>query len=579
MRRTFLVVPVVACFAAVLGLPNCASPTALTISVYSDIGCMSKPVAGVIVGTSTEDLRRRALASTSLDCTPDGRMGSVVVYPSSGPKDGQVAVQVVARVDGSDPSLCTEETGYKGCIVARRELRLDPNRNLQMRIDLRTSCIDKPCDQTTTCVRGACVTAKVTCESNCSEQDIPGAPAVNPEALPDSGSADASTINVDASAPDAGGLDAGGPAPIVAVHQRIAGGFEHTCALTTAGAVKCWGDNGAGQLGLPASGLKLSPTLSVPLGAGSATISITAGNYFSCALSAEGAVKCWGWNNNGRLGDGSTASSSTPVDVALPPIAAISSGANHTCAVTRTGSVKCWGFNNLGQLGNNTTIDSSVPVDVVGLASGVVSVSGGYDHSCAILTTGAIKCWGNNGFGALGNGNAVNSPVPVDVVGFGPDNLRAAVLGLATYSSCVLTTDGSVKCWGWNMYGGLGDGTRVDSAVPLNVIGLGSRATLMTAGRFQTCVQTVGVAADAAAVKCWGWNRDGDLGNGTQIDSAVPVTVLGLQPSLTALGAGLHYSCALTATGSPKCWGWNEYGMIGDNTRISRLTPVDVLGF
>jgi hypothetical protein len=172
-------------------LPHCASPTALTIAVYSDISCDKRPIAGLAVGSSMDEVRGKAFSSTSLGCAPDGKLGSVVVYPSAGAKNGRVAVQVVTRVDGEDPATCSPANAYKGCIVAKRELRLVPNQDLQMRIDLRKSCEGIPCDEASTCVRGACVTAIVGCNGVCTEAEIPGAPALVPPAIPDDASADA----------------------------------------------------------------------------------------------------------------------------------------------------------------------------------------------------------------------------------------------------------------------------------------------------------------------------------------------------------------------------------------------------
>jgi hypothetical protein len=203
MRRVSPVVSsgVVLLACTALLLPHCASPTALTIAVYSDISCDKRPIAGLAVGSSMDEVRGKAFSSTSLGCAPDGKMGSVVVYPSAGAKNGRVAVQVVTRVDGEDPATCSPANAYKGCIVAKRELRLVPNQDLQMRIDLRKSCEGIPCDEASTCVRGACVTAIVGCNGVCTEAEIPGAPALVPRAIPDDAAA-AADASVDSAATD-----------------------------------------------------------------------------------------------------------------------------------------------------------------------------------------------------------------------------------------------------------------------------------------------------------------------------------------------------------------------------------------
>jgi formylglycine-generating enzyme len=149
-------------------LTRCAAPTALTVTVYAEVDCAKKPVSGISIASGVEALAGRAFSATSSQCSPDGNLGSVVLFPS-GSKDSRVAVQVVVRPDGGDPATCIQSAGAKGCITSRRELKLIPGENLQMRIDLRLSCLDIPCELATSCALGACVSAKTTCEPNCDE--------------------------------------------------------------------------------------------------------------------------------------------------------------------------------------------------------------------------------------------------------------------------------------------------------------------------------------------------------------------------------------------------------------------------
>jgi alpha-tubulin suppressor-like RCC1 family protein len=147
---------------------------------------------------------------------------------------------------------------------------------------------------------------------------------------------------------------------------------------------------------------------------------VSTGAYAACALTIEGGVKCWGGNFYGVLGDNSQSSSLVPVDVygLSSGVVSITVGTFHACALTTAGAVKCWGYNRVGELGNNTLTDSAVPVDVVGLSSGVIAVSAGDLSTCAVMASGGIKCWGDNEEGQLGNNTLTNSSVPVDVVGF-----------------------------------------------------------------------------------------------------------------------------------------------------------------
>jgi alpha-tubulin suppressor-like RCC1 family protein len=350
--------------------------------------------------------------------------------------------------------------------------------------------------------------------------------------------------------------------------QAVSAGELHSCALTTAGAVMCWGNNDYGQLG---NGTLTSSTTPVQVtGLVSDVIAISIGIIHSCALTGDGGVQCWGDNSAGQLGNGTFIDSSTPVAVTDldSGVSAISSDAHHTCALTSGGAVKCWGYNGDGQLGDGTFTSSNIPVAVMGLSSGVSAISSGAYHSCA-LTTGVMKCWGNNGDGQLGDGTTTSSSTPVAVTGL-VSGITAISGGY--YHTCVLTTGGGVQCWGFNGNGQLGNGSTTDSTSPVNVSGLGRDVMAISGGGYHTCAVTSG-----GAMKCWGNNFLGQLGNGSRDDSLTPVDVVGLGNGVDAINSGYFYTCAVTSSGGIKCWGHNFTGQLGDTTHLLRSLPSDVL--
>jgi alpha-tubulin suppressor-like RCC1 family protein len=251
--------------------------------------------------------------------------------------------------------------------------------------------------------------------------------------------------------------------------STVSSGSNHTCAVQNGGA-QCWGSNSSGQLGY--GGYNHSPTPVNVSGLSSGVAFLALGNEHSCALTSSGGVKCWGRNAAGQLGDNSNTESPVPVDVfgLTSGIVAITAGYEHTCALTVGGGVKCWGRNDSGQLGHNDTANRVAPVDVVGLSSGVISLSAGGGHTCAVTADGDVKCWGGNGGGALGDGTYTNRSVPTDVLGLSGYGLRVSGGGNHT---CAILVDGDVKCWGQNESGQLGNGNNTSSKTPVDVLGFG----------------------------------------------------------------------------------------------------------
>jgi len=289
----------------------------------------------------------------------------------------------------------------------------------------------------------------------------------------------------------------------------VAGGL-HTCGLTRLGAAYCWGDNGYGQvLGDGSSSVSLS-TSPQPVAASISFITLSAGGHHTCGITISGKAYCWGWNQDGQLGDNSTASTRQVVEVAGGLVfTAISAGDRHTCGVTQGGAAYCWGWNVDGQLGIGTQQSDSVPSAIGGIP--FLAVEAGERHSCGVSLGLSAYCWGSNAFGQVGNGGTELALVPVSVQG--TNDFSAVSTSLQPFT-CGKSTTNTVYCWGNNASGQLGNGAinTADpyfSAVPSRVVG-GHVADLVSAGAQHACL------IDSHAIAwCWGASYLGQLGTGT----------------------------------------------------------------
>lgn len=339
---------------------------------------------------------------------------------------------------------------------------------------------------------------------------------------------------------------------------------NHTSCAVVSGTVRCWGYNTQGQIG---DGTLNSSSVPVPaLGISNAT-GVSSGYEHNCAVTSAGAVNCWGLNSSGQLGNGTLTDAATPVTVSgITTATQVAGGAAHTCARLSNSTLRCWGYSSQGAIGNGSLGSSTTPVTVSGV-SNALSVSAGYYHSCALLSTGQVSCWGGNDAGQLGNGTTTRSLTPVTVSGIS----TAIALASASGTNCALLADKTVRCWGYNLDGELGNGTNTNSSVPVAVQGL-------------TNVSRIGVwnesvcAVSGTSAYCWGNNPYGELGNGTTTASNVPVAVSGLTGTPVAVAPGWRTTCALLSGGSINCWGYGLRGELGNNAKLSSLTPVLVSG-
>lgn len=250
-------------------------------------------------------------------------------------------------------------------------------------------------------------------------------------------------------------------------------------------------------------------------------------------------------------------------------LVAISAGNEHTCALTSQSEVKCWGRNVDGQLGDGRDSASVTPVRVINL-SGVKAIAVGAAHTCALTNEGDVSCWGWNSHGQLGDASRISSTMPLRV--YGLSGVKAIAAG--AHHTCALTNEGDVSCWGLNSYGQLGNALRKNSAAPVQVSQMSqkSRVTKIALGAYHTCALT-----DEGEVMCWGLNFHRQLGQTSYGVSSTPVTISGLQ-GVTAVAAGVNHTCILTNDGEVKCWGNNADGQLGDDSVGDRSTPMQVRG-
>ena len=364
-----------------------------------------------------------------------------------------------------------------------------------------------------------------------------------------------------------GGLSASAQVTVsqIALTALSAGG-NSTCGLTTGGAAYCWGNNAYGALGIGFGDLFFHPwPLAVAGGLSFASLSV--GGAHTCGVTADGAAYCWGLIGNGQLGN-PAASGSCAYGLACSPtpvavvgglrFASVSAGAMHTCGVATGGAAYCWGDNSYGQLGAGSSgapwYDTPTPV-VGGLI--FTSLSAGGDHTCGVTPEGQAYCWGANDGGQLGTGDTAKTPSPVPVSG---GHVFASVS--ADYAkTCGVTTGGEVYCWG-----------RYLSLIPLLVQGGPAFVTVATQGD-----HSCGVARDGSGW-CWGYNAEGQLGNGTPMDSRTPVALTG-GLTFASVTAGAYHSCGLTTSGVGYCWGDGGYGELGNGVAGPASSfPVPIVG-
>ena len=363
----------------------------------------------------------------------------------------------------------------------------------------------------------------------------------------------------------------------------IDSGFQHACAVLGTGTAVCWGSDGNGRLGNGAvTGNQGTPT-PVALPAGRRAVSISAGWEHTCAVLDDGSAACWGADGSERLGNGAVAGDQQlPSPVALPAgrrAVTISAGWEHSCATLDDGSAVCWGSDASGQLGNGPAVATTQPVPApVTLPAGrrAVAITAGFFWSCAVLDDGALMCWGEGAYDGLAGSTDQPTPTAVSL----PLGRRATAVSGGDFHSCALLDDGAASCWGVDLNGGLGNGAPAGTAFTPSAVLLptGAHATAVGAGRLHSCV-----ALTNGSMLCWGLDATGQLGNGggplADPDQPSPVVVsIPIGRQVLAIAVGGDNSCALLDNGSLWCWGLDTNLQVGDGaTAANQFSPVSVL--
>lgn len=404
---------------------------------------------------------------------------------------------------------------------------------------------------------------------------------------------------------------------------EVAHGGRHACARLTGGRIKCWGDGDTGALGLGDTldrgdspgemGQNLPEVIVDP---NRTARSMSAGYYHTCVVFTDDALKCWGRNDTGQLGlgdklhrgdePGEMGNALPTINLGVGQLAVdVSAGLGFTCALLVSGSVKCWGDNPFGQLGLGDTFDRGDNPGELGnalppvpLGDDALAVSAGTLHACALLAGGDVKCWGANFNGALGQGDTAhrgdnpgemgqNLP-PIDL------DLPAVAVSAGSAHACALLADGRVKCWGNNLYGQLGYGDtlargdnlgEMGSMLPAVDLGGGETAIAVDAGDDITCALLA-----SGGLKCWGRNHNGQLGLGitlhqgdqpNEMGDKLPRVDLGTGLSARAIDApasGTFVACAALVDHSLKCWGTGTYGSLGLGDTVNHGDQLGEMG-
>ena len=363
--------------------------------------------------------------------------------------------------------------------------------------------------------------------------------------------------------------------------EAVSAGYSHTAALKSNGTLWAWGNNSNGQIGDGTAGnIRTSPVTVVDTAVDTDTdpdtdwVAVSAGGNHTLGLKSNGTLWAWGFNYNGQLGDGTTNSSPTPVQVSGgSDWVAVAAGDSHTLALKSNGTLWAWGHNFYGELGDGTRNDRDAPVQI-GTQTDWVAVAAGSMHSAALRSDGTLWTWGFNAYGQLGDGTTEDQLSPVIVMDTvadpdtDPDTDWVAV-AVNDRFTMALKSNGTLWAWGYNLVGQLGDGTNFDSLEPVQEITSATNWRTVAAG-YQHAV----AAQSDDSLWTWGWNSSGQLGDGTTDNKNTPNYVGDAIRRWMKIAAGEMHTIATMTDGTLWAWGYNADGQLGDNSTVNRNVPV-----
>lgn len=347
-------------------------------------------------------------------------------------------------------------------------------------------------------------------------------------------------------------------------------GYERILVLSMTTVAFNFGNGSNGSLGDNSATAKSSPV--AVFGSFTDWVGLSRGSYHTVGVKADGTAWSWGNNSSNQLGDNTAANRSSPVSVVggFTDWASVASGNQHTLALRRNRTAWAWGGNGSGRLGDNTDLGKASPVSVVGGFTDWVQLSAGLSHSLGLRSDGTAWSWGYNSVGQLGDNTVAARSSPVSVVGGFTD--WVTISGGRTHS-VALRLNATIWAWGGNGFGQLGNGTTASTSSPVSIVGGFTDWTHVTAGNYHT----VAIRNNGTAW-AWGYNGFGQLGDNTIVSKLSPVSVVGGFTDWAQISAGRGHTAAIRSNGTAWAWGLNNYGQLGDNTTLNKSSPVSVVG-